>query len=368
MTFLSAAQPRARQRHAARTISAPTTCLATHRQLLHAEVDHNLSERDSSPAATSTTAAPATTPASSPIPAPIRATSAENQQQYYLRQLDPHHQSEPGERSPLHLHLPRNSTTSQHGAGRRLSQQARSQGRARQRVPAIRAGRLQHPGHQRAGAAAVSDRAASVWWTISPGCSGRHAHEIRRRGAARRAITSSTAHRLRRLHLSPPRPPACPATPPPGSGLASLLLGFPTSFAQKQTQELDRSSWYLAAFAQDDWTVTRSPDAELRRALGDRHADRGCEQPHERLRPAPDQSRLGHAGRSEIHGPERIPHHALRSDWNNFGPRFGFAWKPFGRRTVVRGGFGIFFAHPFDSGQPNRRPRFSTLGRSDHSR
>ena len=41
------------------------------------------------------------------------------------------------------------------------------------------------------------------------------------------------------------------------------------------------------------------------------------------------------------------------TDWNNFGPRFGFAWKPLGSQTtVVRGGFGIFFAHPFDSGQP----------------
>ena len=40
--------------------------------------------------------------------------------------------------------------------------------------------------------------------------------------------------------------------------MASLLVGFPTSFSQLQTQELDRSSWYLAGFAQDDWRVNRS--------------------------------------------------------------------------------------------------------------
>jgi hypothetical protein len=39
-------------------------------------------------------------------------------------------------------------------------------------------------------------------------------------------------------------------------------------------------------------------------------------------------------------------------DWNNFGPRFGFAWKPFGSQNMVlRGGYGIFFAHPFDGSE-----------------
>ena len=41
-------------------------------------------------------------------------------------------------------------------------------------------------------------------------------------------------------------------------------------------------------------------------------------------------------------------------DGNNFGPRFGFAWKIAGSsKTVLRAGYGIFFSHPFDSGQPN---------------
>jgi hypothetical protein len=50
-----------------------------------------------------------------------------------------------------------------------------------------------------------------------------------------------------------------------------------------------------------------------------------------------------------INGYPTTPHEI---DWNNFGPRIGFAWKPFGsNRTVVRAAYGIFFAGAYDGAE-----------------
>jgi hypothetical protein len=58
-------------------------------------------------------------------------------------------------------------------------------------------------------------------------------------------------------------------------------------------------------------------------------------------------------------GVNGTPTSPYRTHWDNFGPRFGFAWKVAGsERMVVRGGYGIFYASPFDAGVPN----VNTLG------
>lgn len=38
-----------------------------------------------------------------------------------------------------------------------------------------------------------------------------------------------------------------------------------------------------------------------------------------------------------------LPNSLIRTDRNNFAPRIGVAWRPFGNNTVFRGGFGIFY-------------------------
>ena len=39
-----------------------------------------------------------------------------------------------------------------------------------------------------------------------------------------------------------------------------------------------------------------------------------------------------------------LPRSIMRTDYNNFAPRFGFAWRPFGSKAmVVRGGYGLFY-------------------------
>ena len=48
-----------------------------------------------------------------------------------------------------------------------------------------------------------------------------------------------------------------------------------------------------------------------------------------------------------------LPLSITRTDTTQFGPRFGFAWRPFENKTVVRGGYGIFFEQENTDGRVN---------------
>ncbi len=150
------------------------------------------------------------------------------------------------------------------------------------------------------------------------------------------------------------QPTALPGRAGTGLGLASLLLGFPNSVTVRETEVLDRSSWYLAAFAQDDWTV----GTNLTLNFGVRwETDTPIVDANDRMNgfdPEAVNPVSGTPGVVRFAGVDGWPSSPYRTDLNNVAPRFGFAWRPFGRTTtVVRGGAGLFYAHPFDHGAPS---------------
>ncbi len=147
-----------------------------------------------------------------------------------------------------------------------------------------------------------------------------------------------------------------------GNALASLLLGFPNSGSVRDTDELDRRAKYFALYLQDDWKLTRNLtlNAGLR---WEAHAPRF--DPNDRINGF-DDSRInpvsGTPGIVTFANRDGYSHSLYRGDYNNFMPRLGFAWKPFGRtRSVVRAGYGVFFGPPLP-GTNNTSAGFETSG------
>src|SRR6185437_10817910 len=48
-----------------------------------------------------------------------------------------------------------------------------------------------------------------------------------------------------------------------------------------------------------------------------------------------------------------LPIQITKNDNRQFAPRLGFAWRPFGEETVIRGGFGMFYEPEGTSGRLN---------------
>lgn len=138
-----------------------------------------------------------------------------------------------------------------------------------------------------------------------------------------------------------------------GFGLASLLAGAPLTFTTRETMVLDRFSDYIAWFAQDEWTVNQN----LTLNLGVRwETDTPIHDRNNHMNgfdPTAINPVSGTPGVVKFLGVDGFRTSPYDTDLNNFGPRFGFAWRPLGsEKTVIRGGIGTFFAHPFDSGAP----------------
>ena len=128
-----------------------------------------------------------------------------------------------------------------------------------------------------------------------------------------------------------------------GFAFASFLGGFVNGFSLRETDPLDHYSWYLAWFVQDDWKITRN----LTLNVGLRwETDTPITDKDNRLNGF-DPTAINPVSRTpgvvRFAGLNGWPEQPYGTDWNNFGPRFGFAWQPGNKGAwVVRGGYGVF--------------------------
>ncbi|HEY6231336.1 MAG TPA: carboxypeptidase regulatory-like domain-containing protein [Pyrinomonadaceae bacterium] len=130
-----------------------------------------------------------------------------------------------------------------------------------------------------------------------------------------------------------------------GNSLADFLLGQPDEYFQFGEAPSNIRTKSVAGFFQDEWRARRN----LTLTLG--------------LRYEYNQPKFDTQGRSFaivagqkstrfpnaptgllFPGDAAAPKGANFSDFNDFAPRFGFAWDPFGSaKTSIRGGFGVFY-------------------------
>lgn len=132
-----------------------------------------------------------------------------------------------------------------------------------------------------------------------------------------------------------------------GDGLVDFMLGYMSAATVGVAPLHGRpNQFWLAGYVQDDYKVTPS----LTLNLGIRY---DYFQPWKELR---DHWATFDLATNQVvyakNASDAQGGRALRfGDKNNWGPRFGFAWRPMGRQnTVVRGGYGIYYEQEHPSG------------------
>ena len=155
---------------------------------------------------------------------------------------------------------------------------------------------------------------------------------------------------------------ALPGAANTGNGVASMLLGLVNNGSIQSTQPIDRQAWYYAAFAQDDWKVTTNLtiNAGLRWETHTPRVDTLDRQNGFDDKAINPVSRT--PGVITFAARDGLGRTLYAGDYNNFAPRLGLAWKPFGStKTVVRSAYGMFFGPPLP-GSNNNTAGFEIAG------
>lgn len=133
-----------------------------------------------------------------------------------------------------------------------------------------------------------------------------------------------------------------------GNAVADFLLGEAYNFQQGGGEYKDMTGDRFGFFVQDDWRVRSNltlnlglrwdPMLPFSDALGRVQC----------FRPGEQSTRFPNAPRGYLSaGDPGCPEGGFESYHRSFAPRFGFAWRPLGGQTVVRGGYGLFWTPQF---------------------
>ena len=142
--------------------------------------------------------------------------------------------------------------------------------------------------------------------------------------------------------------PAIEGLSPPLNDFAN---GFAVFFQQGSTATTRGRTWSTNLFLQDDWKVKRNFTLNLGLRW---EYNKGLTDTRDRvaaLRPGQQSVIFPDAPAGLVYpGDAGISRSTYGEDWNNFAPRFGFAWDVLGNgRLALRGGYGLFYdLHNFD--------------------
>ncbi len=171
-------------------------------------------------------------------------------------------------------------------------------------------------------------------------------------------------------------PSPTPANPTGGDAFADFLLGYPASVARAYPGDnFGGQRWYYQFFGQDDirvsdkLTVNIGLRYEYSPWLNGYKGQLGTFDPTQ-AKPIIVESDTNSVDLSaqfsapaayqffgqyiQTSSQAGLPYSITYTDRTQFGPRAGFAWRPLGNGTVVRGGFGIFYEPEGTSGRVNR--------------
>ena len=143
-----------------------------------------------------------------------------------------------------------------------------------------------------------------------------------------------------------------------GADLADMLVGLPHDASITVPTKLTDFVGYYGAYLQDDFRVNSKLTVNFglrwEHESGLQEQNNGIVTAFLPNTPNPIQSQvpgLATDGVVEFAGQNGSPNHIGNPNWSKWGPRGGIAWQ-LDNKTVVRGGYGLFWAPPFGIGAP----------------